>query len=181
MDGSLLQLGGDVLGMLLVALEDLQAGLQQALQFGIAGRRNEQGLERAVDRLVIGDLVVDIGLVERGALQLGDSSASLSAAFLDSVRLVSLSSGVTLSFLTRSSACLFTASWSRTMSCGEGLDVLVAGFLQRLLRRGDVDHAGGVGDMRDLRIGRFRRPAPSAAPLSRLTAAIAALNRTNMV
>jgi len=27
----------------------------------------------------------------------------------------------------------------------EGLDVLVAGFTQRLLRRGDIDDAGGVG------------------------------------
>ena len=67
---SLLQFGRDVFGMLLVALENLQPRLQQALQLGIAGRRNEQGFERAVDRLVIGDLVVDVGLVERGALQL---------------------------------------------------------------------------------------------------------------
>ena len=33
--------------MLLVALEDLEPCLQQALQLGIAGRRNQQGLERA--------------------------------------------------------------------------------------------------------------------------------------
>ena len=29
-------------GMLLMALEDLQAGLQQALQFGIAGGRDQR-------------------------------------------------------------------------------------------------------------------------------------------
>ena len=33
--------------------------------------------------------------------------------------------------------------------------VFIAGFRQRLFRRGDIDHAGGVGDMRDLRIGRL--------------------------
>jgi hypothetical protein len=45
---------------------------------------------------------------------------------------------------------------------GERLDFLVAGFGQRLLGRRDVDDTG-------------------AAPLNRLTAAIAALIRRNMV
>jgi hypothetical protein len=67
---SLLQLGGDVFGVLLVALKNLQAGLQQVLQLGIAGRRNQLRLQRAVDGLVVGDLVGDIGLVVFGALQL---------------------------------------------------------------------------------------------------------------
>src|SRR4249919_3648257 len=58
-----LQPGGDVFGVLLVALKDLQAGLQQALQLGVVGRGNELRLQRAVDRLVVGDLVGDIGLV----------------------------------------------------------------------------------------------------------------------
>src|SRR5450759_294342 len=66
----LFECGCDVFGMLLVALEDLQAGLQQALELGIAGRRNEQALERAIDGLVIGDLVGDIGLVELRAFEL---------------------------------------------------------------------------------------------------------------
>ena len=109
MGRSLLQLGRDVFGMLLVALEDLQPRLQQALQLGIAGRRNEQGFERAVDRLVIGDLVVDVGLVERGALQFRQL-LELGGGVLGQRRLVSLSSGVTLSFLTSASAFLFTAS-----------------------------------------------------------------------
>src|ERR1700742_9991 len=64
-----LQFTGDVFGVLLMALKNLQAGLQQALQLGVAGRRDQRGLQRAVDRLVIGDLVGDIGLVEVGALQ----------------------------------------------------------------------------------------------------------------
>src|SRR5262245_63596064 len=68
MSSSLLQLRRDHLGMLLVALKYLQAGLQQALQLGIAGRRNQLRLQRAVDRLVVGDLVGDIGLVIGAAL-----------------------------------------------------------------------------------------------------------------
>jgi len=59
-------------GVLLVALEDFQAGLQQALQFGIACRRNQLLLQRTVDRLVIGNLVGDIGLVVRGAGELAE-------------------------------------------------------------------------------------------------------------
>jgi hypothetical protein len=43
-----------VFGVLLVALKDLQAGLQQALEFRIARRRNERRLQRGVDRLVVG-------------------------------------------------------------------------------------------------------------------------------
>ena len=58
-------------GVLLVALKDLQAGLQQALQFRVAGVGNKRRLQRAVDRLVIGDFVGDVGLVEFDALQFG--------------------------------------------------------------------------------------------------------------
>src|ERR1700726_1893465 len=72
MADSLLQLGGDVFGVLLVALKNLQAGLQQAFQLGLAGRRNQLRLQRAVDGLVVGDLVGDIGLVVVGAFQLGE-------------------------------------------------------------------------------------------------------------
>jgi hypothetical protein len=50
---SLLQGRGGVFGVLLVALKDFKAGLQQALEFGIAGRRNERRLERAIHRFVI--------------------------------------------------------------------------------------------------------------------------------
>src|SRR3979411_6157 len=72
MRGSLLQASGDMFGMLLMALENLQASLQQALQFRIVRGRNKLGLERAIDRLVIGDFVGDIGLVEFRALQLAE-------------------------------------------------------------------------------------------------------------
>src|SRR5438128_7544042 len=68
----LFQVSRDMLGVLLMALKDLQAGLQQALQLGIARRRDQLGLQRAVDGLVVGDLVGDIGLVVAGALQLAE-------------------------------------------------------------------------------------------------------------
>src|SRR5436309_3361055 len=61
--GSLPQPGGDLFGVLLVALENFQAGLQQVLQFRVARGRNELRLKRIIDRLVIGDFVVGIGLV----------------------------------------------------------------------------------------------------------------------
>ena len=92
-----------MLGVHLVALENFQAGGQQVFQFGIAGVRNQRRLERGVDRLVIGDLVVGVGLVERRAAQ-RFSSARLASACLTSDLLVSLSCGVTLSFLTSARA-----------------------------------------------------------------------------
>jgi hypothetical protein len=55
--------------MLLVALKNLQAGLQKALQLRVTGRRNQLRLKRAVDSLVIGGLVGDISLVERRAMR----------------------------------------------------------------------------------------------------------------
>jgi hypothetical protein len=44
-------------GVLLMPLEDFEAGLQQALEFRIAGGRNERSRKRAVDGLVISDLI----------------------------------------------------------------------------------------------------------------------------
>ena len=38
-------------------LEYLETGLQQTLEFGIAGGRNERRLERAIHSLVIRDLI----------------------------------------------------------------------------------------------------------------------------
>src|SRR5215475_3183924 len=56
MEIPLLQACRDMLGVLLVALENFQAGFQQALQLGIAGRWNQLLFDRAVDRLVVSDL-----------------------------------------------------------------------------------------------------------------------------
>jgi hypothetical protein len=44
-------------GVLFMALEYRQAGFQQALELGVAGRRNQQCLKRAVHLLVVGNLM----------------------------------------------------------------------------------------------------------------------------
>src|SRR5689334_9372800 len=67
----LFQIGGNVFRVLLVTLENLQAGLEQGLEFGIARGRDELRLKRVVDGLVIGDFVRDVGFVESGAFELG--------------------------------------------------------------------------------------------------------------
>ena len=59
----------EIFDMLLMALEDLQAGLKQALELPIAGIGDQRGFEGAVHGLVIGDLIVHIGLVEGGTLE----------------------------------------------------------------------------------------------------------------
>ncbi len=58
-----------MLGVLFMALENLQAGLQEILEFGILSRRDQHGLKCAIDLLVIGDLIFDIGLVEFSPFQ----------------------------------------------------------------------------------------------------------------
>src|SRR6266404_2317336 len=79
MEGSLLQAGGDVFGMLLVALENLETSLQQALQLRLVRGWNKRCLQRAIDCLVIGDFVGDIGLVEFRALEPAELSEFVSA------------------------------------------------------------------------------------------------------
>jgi hypothetical protein len=56
--------------MLLMALEQLQAFLQQRLQLGILCIGNERLAQGLVDCLVIRHFVVDIGLVERCAVEI---------------------------------------------------------------------------------------------------------------
>ena len=51
--------------MLLVALEQLQAFLQQRLQLGILRIGDQRLAQGLIDRLMIRHFVVDIGLVER--------------------------------------------------------------------------------------------------------------------
>src|SRR5258705_7495442 len=70
MGGSLLQASGDLFGMQLVALENLETSLQQALQLRVVRVGNKRCLQRAVDGLVVGHFVGDIGLVEFRALEL---------------------------------------------------------------------------------------------------------------
>ena len=53
--------------MLFVTLKNLQTRREKVVQFCIAGIGNEHGLKRIVDCLVIGDLIIGIGFVKRGA------------------------------------------------------------------------------------------------------------------
>ena len=57
--------------MLLVAFEQLQALLQQRLQFGILRAGNKRLAQGLIDRLMIRHFVVDIFLVERYAIEPG--------------------------------------------------------------------------------------------------------------
>jgi hypothetical protein len=52
-------------GVLLVALEDLQAGRQQVLELAVASGWDKRGLESLVHLPVESDLVLGIGLIER--------------------------------------------------------------------------------------------------------------------
>jgi hypothetical protein len=67
----LFELSGNMLGVNFMPLKDRQAGLEQVLQVRVLGGRDQQCLQRAIDLLVIRDLVVDIGFIEGGALQFG--------------------------------------------------------------------------------------------------------------
>ncbi len=88
-----------MLGMLQMALEDLQPCLQQALEFSVDCQRNQKRFERAIDRLMVGNLVGNVRLVVGGSIK---------------------NSTTTLFF--------------------------------------DFENACGIGDVRDLGIGRFRSP-----------------------
>jgi hypothetical protein len=105
---ALLEFRRNVFGVLLVAFKDLQAGREQIFEFCVARVGNKCALQRGIDRLVIGYLIVDVGLVERLAVELGEL-ARLSAACVLNALLVSLSSGVTPSFFTSANAFSFTA------------------------------------------------------------------------
>ena len=59
-----------VLGVLFVLGEEAKTGLQQCLEFGVLRRGEQQGAERTVDAFVVGDFIVDVGLVEGGAVKL---------------------------------------------------------------------------------------------------------------
>src|SRR4051794_19657278 len=162
MSNSLLQVGGDFLGVLLMALEDLQAGLQQALQLRIAGGGNELGFQRRVDRLVVGDLIGDVGLVVGGAAQLTEFGELVGGVLRQRLAGVVVFRG-DLQLLDEVERLLVHRFMVADHIVGERLDLLVAGFGFRLFGRVDVDHPGGVGDMRDLRVGRLRALRKSGA------------------
>src|SRR5579864_867039 len=150
----LFELCRDLLGVLLVTLEDLQAGLQQLLQFGVARRRDERLLQRAVDGLMVGDLVLDVGLVESGAAQLGELVAFFLGLFGQRL------AGVVvlrrdLQLLDQRQCLVVDRLVVALHVLGEGANLLVLALRQRLLGGVDIELARRVGDVRDLRIGRF--------------------------
>src|SRR6185312_5513122 len=67
---ALFQLVDEHLRVLLMALENLEAGREQILELRIFRVGDQRVLERAVDRLVKGEFVRRVGLIESGAGQL---------------------------------------------------------------------------------------------------------------
>lgn len=53
-----------LLGVLLVTLENLEAGLEETLELGVVRRGDKGALQRIIDGLMVRDLVVDIRLVK---------------------------------------------------------------------------------------------------------------------
>ena len=104
--------------MLKMRLEQGQAALQQALQLGVLSIGNKRVLQRGIDCLVIGDLVVDIGLVEGGAARAGE----LRALGLGLAR-QALAGGVVLGrdieLLDQRECLSFTGVWSPTICCAK--------------------------------------------------------------
>ena len=62
-------------GALLMPLKEFKASLQQALEFGISGRRDKRNLKRAAHRQVISDLIGKVSPVEFRAFELRQFSA----------------------------------------------------------------------------------------------------------
>jgi hypothetical protein len=65
---------GDLLGVLLVALEYLETRGQKVLQLGIAGLGDRNCLERVVDYLMAAGLVVGVRFLEGRAAELAEAS-----------------------------------------------------------------------------------------------------------
>src|SRR5262245_56689850 len=101
-------------------------------------------------------------------------------ACLDNALLVSLSSGVTLSFLTRSSACVFTASWSRTMFSANALTSLLLALVNACLPA-VTSITPAVYAICAICGSVSLAPSASAGLLKSVIAAIAALHRMNMI
>ena len=92
-----------MLGVHLVALKYLEAGLEEVLQFRVCRVRDENRLERPVDRLMISDFVVGVSLVELRAAQFLEFGA-FGFGLLDERLAGPVVFGLTFSFLTNASA-----------------------------------------------------------------------------
>ena len=80
---------------------------QQCLELGVGGPGDERLVDRVEHRLVIGDLVVDVGLSNSAPFRPLSLATFLSPPAFR-LWLVGLSAGVTFSFAARSAACLLT-------------------------------------------------------------------------
>src|SRR5919199_2188759 len=143
-----------MLGMLLVALEQLEPGREKLLQLAIVRRRNERLAKAVVHKLVISHLVLRVGSVELRALErahllqlivtlLGQRAAGLVVLGRD------------IQLLHECQRLLIDSLVIADHVISEGEDVLVLGVLFGEFRGLDVDLASRVGDVSDLRVGRL--------------------------
>ena len=106
-----------VLGVLEVRDERRAHLDEQRLELRVLRVRDQHLVDGVEHLLVVRDLVIDVGLVEGRALAASSASRRSSSPPDFRLWLVALSSGVTFSRVTSSTACLFTPVWSVTICC----------------------------------------------------------------
>src|SRR5262245_27129232 len=138
----LLEAGLDLLGMLEMRHEGRARLFQQGLELGVLGAGDEGLVDRVEHGLVVGDLVVDVRLVELGALQPLELGDVLVAAFLQGLagRVVLR---LDLQLGGQVGRRLVDARVVRHHLLAELLDVRVGGLGGRQLASVDVDLVGG--------------------------------------
>ncbi len=147
--------GGEMLGVHLMLLEELETGAEQRLQLGILRVGNQRAAQGIVDGLVVGDLVLDICPIERRPIKLAQvAQLGLGLARQGRARRIGLRRHAQL--LHQRQRLIVDRRVVTDHFLGEGADLGVLALLQRLLAGLDVDHPGGVGDVGDLRIRRRR-------------------------
>jgi hypothetical protein len=147
---SLLQLAHEMLGMLLMLLEELEGDFQQALNLTVLRGGDQRRSERSIDGLMIGDFVLGIGFVKGGSAQfrklfplLGRRLGQGFAGIIVLLRHLQLAEqGEQLSI-----HCHVIPDHL----LGEGTDRLGVRRLSREIGRCDVDQPRQVGNMGDLR------------------------------
>jgi len=151
---ALLEFRRDVFGVLLMPLKDFQACGQQVLELRITGRGDERVLQRAVDRLVVGNLVVDVRLVERCTTELGEFVV-LRGRLLGERLAGIVVFGGHIKFLHQCQSLVIYRLVIALHVLRKGDHVLVVALLQRLLCGFDVKLTRRVGDVGNLGIGEF--------------------------
>jgi len=151
---ALLEFRRNMLGMLLMPLEDFQACGEEVLELRIARRGNERVLQRAVDRLVVGDLVVDVRLIEGRTAELGKFVALCGRLLGERLAGIVVFRG-DVEFLHQCQSLVIYRLVITLHVLRKGDNIFVAALLQRLLRGLDVKLTRRVGDVGDLGIGEF--------------------------